>query len=139
MNPGPGIMMPPINMDDRPIGHVLTIKPGNNGYAVFVEEDQKVKKTLSKADILNSVSDIASELQANMSGDEVAKIIRENDRKPDPDKEPDIELGMHVFKTLSEMQAFIAIVYDKDAIDLKRYQDKKNPAPKEKRHNSHMS
>jgi hypothetical protein len=132
------IMLPGMSLDDRPVRHVLTIKPAHNGYAVFLEEDVKVKKTISKTEISNSIHGIMSDIQKAATGDEIYKIIRENDMKPDPNDLPEIEVGMYVFKTLEEMQGFQKMVYDRDEQQLQKYLNKRNQEPVKQKYNSQM-
>ncbi len=114
------VMLQPMSFDNEPVKHVLTIKPGNNGWAVFVEEDVKVKRSISSKDIKNQIGDIVETINsASGEGNEIDKIYRANDKKADPDALPAIKLGMYIFKTIEEMQGFISFVYENQVIEMK--------------------
>lgn len=113
------VMLQPMNFDNEPAKHVLTIKPGNNGWAVFVEEDVKMKRSLSSKDLKSQIGDLVDTINSQANDSEVAKILRENDKKVDPDALPAIKLGMYVFKTIEEMQGFISFVYENQIIEMK--------------------
>lgn len=136
--PGQHGMIPiPINFDNDPPKHVLTIKPGNNGWAVFVEEDIKMKRSFNMKELKNNLGEIVEGLNATANDSDVARIQRANDKKFDPNEPPVIALGMYVFKKFEDMQAFISFVYENQVKEMaKAEKDAENAAKKV--FNSHM-
>ena len=132
-NHGAPMMFPFPADDNEPIEYMVTIKPGHNGYAVFVEENAKTPRAPKMSDITKTMNHIGKNLQGE---DDVARLIRENELKPDPDK-VEIKLGMYTFNTEQEMYDFIKFVYEE-------HNNRINPAPVSKKkdtskHNSHMA
>ena len=135
--PPPGMIPIQVNFDNEPTKHVLTIKPGNNGWAVFVEEDIKMKRSVNIKELKNNIGDLMEGLSADSTDPEMAKLYRANDKKHDPNAEPIIKLGMHVFKKFEDMQAFIFFVYENQANEMAKAEKEAELATK-KVFNSHM-
>lgn len=120
-----------VNFDNDPPKHVLTIKPGNNGWAVFVEEDIKLKRSVNMKELKQNIGEITDTLNAHANDSDVAKIYRENDKKFDPNEPPKIALGMYIFKKIEDLLAFITFVYENQIQEMeKAEQDAKLAAEK---------
>lgn len=103
----------------KPI-YVATIKQALNGYVVIVEEDAQLPDSENTPGleeqmemVMNAVSNVT-----NIGDNEIKRIIRENNKKPDKFEMPKIKkVGMRVFGTFSEAAAFLSFIFEEESIE----------------------
>lgn len=110
----PQVMLNLSAMGGKP-KYVTTIRQANNGFAVHVEQDAAVNKPMTEDEAQRRLGKFMEKLNERMeraSDSTMAKIY--NQMEEEKDEENVIPLGLNVFKTFSELTAFLSFVYEEN-------------------------
>lgn len=105
-----------------PMKHVkpvyrVSINQALNGYGVIVEEVPQMYDSSNMPSFEEQMSFVkkAIDIVNPESDNELQRIYMENNIKPESSEEPKIKkVGYHVFKTFSELTAFLSFIYDNE-------------------------
>ncbi len=137
MTPGGlNMMIPAFNLNNDPVKHVLTIRAAVNGWSVIVEEDIKLQKSMTAAEMQKMMASIMKNVSQSINGDDkISEIHRENDAKGEPTPDDVIKLGQYIFHKWEGLIAFQEFVF---ANQIKEFDEADKVAEKATKFNSQM-
>jgi len=121
MNQGnPHVMINLAAMTDKP-KYKTFIKEAHNGYIVTVKLDQSLTAPISQEEAQRRLTEFMNKLneEHKYAGDPVMSAIEQSKKKNNISKSQKSQIqivGPHVFKTYSEMMAFLSFVYEQNEI-----------------------
>lgn len=97
------------------IKYKSSIKQAVNGFAVFVEQDIQPSKPVTRKDAVKMVTGFTQDLNEKYESglDPVMDKIKKQIEQEEQEEKPEI-IGLHVFKTFSEMTAFLSFIYEEN-------------------------
>lgn len=113
----PAMIINPNNTDEKP-KYVVSIREAHNGFAVEIDQEIIPVRPMSQAEAERKMGRFARSMEQriNSGSDEKLMSIRDKAAEDDEKEENPINiLGLHVFKTYSEMTAFLSFVYTNEA------------------------
>ncbi len=118
-------MMTPLVVNPSDTGenpkYIVSIRKARNGYAVEVELETEPVRPMNMKQFSRKMGSITRNMSEHMNGgaDEVLMKIRNQAEEEEESEEIQV-LGLSVFKTYSEMSAFLSFVYGNEEKEVKK-------------------